>query len=65
MYLMFATCLQNVNTLPCKIANNVRSHLAFCKSRVKHSDTITTTTTTRKTDTHIVRQTYTRGDENQ
>ena len=35
---LFATYLQNVTTLPCKMANSVRAHLEFCKSRVKHSD---------------------------
>jgi len=29
----FATYLQNVTTLPYKMANNVRAHLEFCKSR--------------------------------
>jgi len=38
MHAIFATYLQNVTTLPCKMANNVRAHLEFCKSRAKHSD---------------------------
>jgi len=35
MHVIFATYLQNVITLhlPCKMANSVRAHLEFCKSR--------------------------------
>jgi len=29
---------QKFTTLPFKMANNVRAHPEFCKSRVKHSD---------------------------
>jgi len=38
MHVIFATYLLNVTTLPCKMANNVRMNLQFCKSRVRHSD---------------------------
>jgi len=31
MYVLFVTYLQNITTLPCKMANNVRAHLKFCK----------------------------------
>jgi len=31
-HVIFATYLQNVTTLPCKMANNVRVHMVFCKS---------------------------------
>jgi len=30
---IFATYLQNIRTLPCKMANNTRAHLELCKSR--------------------------------
>jgi len=33
MRVIFATYFQNVTTLPCKMTNNVRAHLEFCKSR--------------------------------
>jgi len=33
MHITFATLLQNVTTLPCKMANNVRTHLEFSRSR--------------------------------
>jgi len=33
MHVIFATYLQNVTILPCKMANNVRAHVEFCKSR--------------------------------
>ena len=33
-----AIYVQNVTILPCKMANNVKGHLEFCKARVKHSD---------------------------
>jgi len=32
MHVIFATYLQNVITLPYKIASNVRAHLEFCRS---------------------------------
>jgi len=31
MHVIFATYLHNVITLPCKMANNVKAHLEFCK----------------------------------
>jgi len=35
MHVIFATYLQNVTTLPCKMANGVRgrAHLEFCKRK--------------------------------
>jgi len=33
MHVIFATYLQNVTTLPCKMTNNARAHLEFCKSQ--------------------------------
>jgi len=33
MHAIFAIYLQNVTTLHCKMANNIRAHLEFCKSR--------------------------------
>jgi len=33
MRVISATYLQNFTTLPCKMANNVRANLEFCKSR--------------------------------
>jgi len=37
MHVIFATYLQNVTTLPCKMANSKGASGVF-KSRVKHSD---------------------------
>jgi len=31
MHVIFATYLQNAITLPCRMANNVRAHLEFCR----------------------------------
>ena len=39
IHVTFATYLQNVTTLSCKITNNVRAHLSFANHGVKHSDT--------------------------
>jgi len=33
MHVMFAAYHQNVTAFPCKMANNVKAHLEFCKSR--------------------------------